>query len=93
VTDHSESGWRTVETFTRFLDFLRSHHNDEEPFSLVLDFYSVHLREDIGKYAGELGIPLVFIPAGMIRLPAFRWVRLCGSEGGAMVKILTIALR
>jgi hypothetical protein len=28
-TDHSESGWTTVETFPHFLDFLRSYDNDQ----------------------------------------------------------------
>jgi hypothetical protein len=62
---HSKSGWTTIETFPHFLDFLRDHYNDEESLWPVLDCYSVDPTEEIKKHADELGIHLVFIPAGM----------------------------
>jgi hypothetical protein len=38
-TDHSESGWTTVEALPHFVDFLRSYYDHQEPLWPLLDCY------------------------------------------------------
>jgi hypothetical protein len=105
-TDHSESDWIMIETFTHFLDFLRSYYNDQEPLWLILDCYSVHRTENIKKHADKLGIHLVFIPArmteayqlldryifGILKAECRRMYRqlLCDGISARMTKCLTV---
>jgi hypothetical protein len=68
VCDHSPSGWSTIQTFTRYLDWLaelyRGKIAPDCPIDLVLDCYSVHRSQEIRDHATRLGIRLWFIPAG-----------------------------
>jgi hypothetical protein len=63
-TTHSPSGWTTAETFTAYLEWLRSFFSDAEPIHLILDCYSVHRSRESRELAAHLGIVLHFIPAG-----------------------------
>jgi hypothetical protein len=68
ITDHSASGWSTVETFEHYLDSLaeqyRGRIDPEHPLHLILDCYAVHRAVQIKAHAKKLGIKLWFIPAG-----------------------------
>jgi hypothetical protein len=43
--DHSESGWQTAETFTRWINWLCQIYDDAEPIWVILDCYSVDRQE------------------------------------------------
>jgi hypothetical protein len=68
VTDHSGSGWTTIETFKHYLAWLAKFYEGQIPagrqLHLILDLYSVHRSQEIKEYGKELGIRLWFIPAG-----------------------------
>jgi hypothetical protein len=62
--DHSESGWQTPETFTRWLYWLSGLYDDGNPIGVVLDCDSVHRADGMRSHAEELGIHLLFVPPG-----------------------------
>jgi hypothetical protein len=62
---HTKSRWTTVSSFGDYLRFLRAQLPGPESIHLILDCYSVHRGRQIRDFAEELGITLLFIPAGM----------------------------
>jgi hypothetical protein len=61
---HSDSGWMTSETYTRYLHFL-SHEVNGAPIHLLLNIYPVHVHAVARELCESLNITLHFIPAGM----------------------------
>jgi hypothetical protein len=66
LRDHSESGWMTADTFSRYLEFVRGLVVDRtKRLHLLLDVYPVHIQQVAREHAGfDLNIELHFIPAG-----------------------------
>jgi hypothetical protein len=62
---HTKSGWTTVSSFEEYVRFLRAQLPGPESIHLILDCYSVHRGRQIRDFAEELGITVLFIPAGM----------------------------
>jgi hypothetical protein len=65
VSMHTVSGWTTVSSFEDYLRFPREQLPDPAPVYLILDCYSVHRGQQVRELARELGITLLFVPAGM----------------------------
>jgi hypothetical protein len=61
---HSESGWIKIRTFEKYLQMLKRAFPGDEPIHLILDYYSVHLSQEIRSDARDLGKNIKFIPAG-----------------------------
>ena len=67
-TDHSPSGWQTVETMTSYLAWLRGLPQfcpATGELHLIIDCYSVHRSAAIRDLAEKLRITLHFIPPGL----------------------------
>ena len=65
MSDHSRSGWMTVETFKHYLSKLRELADHEEPLHLVCDVYPAHRTPEVRQHAEQLNIVMHFIPAGL----------------------------
>ena len=65
ISDHSQSGWMTVDTFMHYLSKLRDLARHSDPLHLVCDVYPAHRTFQVRKHAESLQIVLHFIPAGL----------------------------
>jgi hypothetical protein len=63
VFAHTENGWTTEELYKSYLRWLSAGIRGE-PCLLVADMYQAHRTQGVKDLARELGIELLFVPAG-----------------------------
>jgi hypothetical protein len=69
ATDHSPTGWMTVQTIIRHLRWLCELLDDQDRekriYHVLMDIYPVHIAESVRLQARLLGFDVHFIPSGM----------------------------
>jgi hypothetical protein len=69
ATDHSPTGWTTVQTMIRYLGWLGELPDDRDGekriYHILMDIYPIHITESVRLTARIPGFDVHFIPFGM----------------------------